>query len=77
MPVFPTYTHCLSMTVATMIIGTWAKCAKGKVEHYYELHQSKYEIALNRNDSCFGDSRKLIRKRGAINDKIENQTGKP
>ncbi|TYK02702.1 hypothetical protein E5676_scaffold1161G00330 [Cucumis melo var. makuwa] len=33
---FSTFAHCLSMIVASMIIGTWAECAKRKVEHYYE-----------------------------------------
>ncbi|XP_038904233.1 uncharacterized protein LOC120090576 [Benincasa hispida] len=32
-------------------------------------------IAPNRNDPCFGGSRKLIGKRGAENDKLENGTG--
>uniref|UniRef100_A0A9I9E990 Uncharacterized protein n=1 Tax=Cucumis melo TaxID=3656 RepID=A0A9I9E990_CUCME len=31
--------------VASMIIETWAKCVKRKVEHYYELHREKYELA--------------------------------
>uniref|UniRef100_A0A9I9EM74 Uncharacterized protein n=1 Tax=Cucumis melo TaxID=3656 RepID=A0A9I9EM74_CUCME len=59
------------MTVANMIIGAWTECAKKKVKHYYELRRRKYEIASNKNDHCFGDFRKYIGKRGAVNDKID------
>ena len=61
------------MNVASMIIETWAECAKRKVEHYYEVHQEKYEVASNRNNPHSGGSRKLIGKRGAVNDKIDNR----
>ena len=57
------------MIVASMIIGTWAECAKRKVEHYYEVHREKYEVAANRNNPYSGGSRKFIRKRGAVNSK--------
>uniref|UniRef100_A0A9I9EAP2 Uncharacterized protein n=1 Tax=Cucumis melo TaxID=3656 RepID=A0A9I9EAP2_CUCME len=33
-------------TVASMIVGTWAECAKRKVEHYYEVRRGKYKVAL-------------------------------
>ena len=60
-----------------MTKGLWVECAKREVEHYYELHRKKYEVASNRSDPCFGGSKKLIGKRGAENDEIKNQTGKP
>ena len=60
-----------------MNIGTWSKCAKREVEHYYELCREKPEVASNRNNPYSGGSKKLIGKRGAENDKIENRIGKP
>ncbi|TYK22029.1 uncharacterized protein E5676_scaffold482G00720 [Cucumis melo var. makuwa] len=62
------------MTVASMIIGTWAECAKRKVEHYYKARREKYEVASNRNNLYSSGSRKLIGKRGAVNEKIDNRT---
>ena len=56
-----------------MIIETLAEYAKRKVEHYYELHWEKHEVASNRNNPCSGGSRKLIGKRGAENDKIDRE----
>ncbi|KAA0037849.1 uncharacterized protein E6C27_scaffold113G00420 [Cucumis melo var. makuwa] len=56
--------------------GTWVECAKREVEHYYELCRKKHEVASNKNNPYSSGSRKLIRKRGAENDKIENRTDK-
>ena len=50
------------------------RIAKMEVEHYYEVRRGKYEVASNRNDLCFGGSKKLIGKRGAVNDMIENRS---
>ena len=55
------------IVAASMIIRTWAERTKRRVEHYYEVHRRKYEVASNKNDLCYGGSRKLIGKRGAIN----------
>uniref|UniRef100_A0A9I9DA85 Uncharacterized protein n=1 Tax=Cucumis melo TaxID=3656 RepID=A0A9I9DA85_CUCME len=43
--------------VASIIIETEAKCAKRKVEHYYELGREKYKLALNKNNYYSGDSK--------------------
>ncbi|KAA0047383.1 hypothetical protein E5676_scaffold363G00370 [Cucumis melo var. makuwa] len=61
----PASAHCLNIIVANKIIGTWAECAKRKVEQ-------KHKVASNRNNPYSSGSRKLIGKRGAENDKIEN-----
>ncbi|KAA0045599.1 hypothetical protein E6C27_scaffold243G001050 [Cucumis melo var. makuwa] len=60
------------ITVASMIIETWARCAKREVEHYYEHRRRKFEVASNRNNLCSSGSRKFIGKRVTVNDKIEN-----
>ncbi|KGN65701.1 hypothetical protein Csa_019881 [Cucumis sativus] len=36
----------------SMVIGTWAECARRKIEHYYEVCRGKYEVASNRNGPC-------------------------
>ena len=40
----------------SMVIGTWAECARRKIEHYYEVCRGKYEVASNRNGPCSGCS---------------------
>ena len=38
------------------------------------MRREKYEVASDRNNSYSGRSKKLIGKRGAVNDKIDNKT---
>ena len=58
-------------------VGTWAECAKRKLEHCYELRRKKYKIASKRSYPRSGGSKKLVGKREVENDRIDNRIGKP